>query len=54
MERFTVNGVEFSQSDYVVTCGFNDTASHGGPIREGLQVRIHYVDNAILKLEIAR
>src|SRR5215813_4085967 len=28
MERFTVNGVEFSYSDYVVTCGFNNTASH--------------------------
>jgi hypothetical protein len=35
MEHFTVNGVELSYSDDVVTCGFNNTASHGGPIREG-------------------
>jgi len=53
-ETFTVNGVRFSYSDFGVTCGFNNSASHGGPIREGLQVRIHYVGNAILRLEVAR
>jgi hypothetical protein len=46
--------VEFSYPDYTVTCGFNNTASRGGPIREGLQVRIHYVDQLILRLEVAR
>lgn len=53
-ETFTVNGVRFSYSDFRPTCGFNNTASHGGPIRSGLGVRIHYVGNLILKLEIAR
>ena len=54
LESFTVNGVKFEYSDYVVTPGFNNTSSHGGPIRENLQVRIHYLNNAILKLEVLR
>lgn len=52
-ESFTVNGVQFSYSDYVVVPCFNHTASHGGPMREGLQVRIAYSGNCIFKLEIA-
>ena len=54
LERFTVNGVRFSYSDFVITCGFNNTASHGGPIGAGRLVRIHHDDNLILKLEVAR
>lgn len=53
-ERFDVNGVEFSYSDYIVTAGFNNTASHGGPIREGLPVRICQKDGEILRLEVGR
>jgi hypothetical protein len=53
MERFCVSGACFEYSDYVVTGGFNNTSSHGGPIHEGLRVRVTYVDNAIVKLEIA-
>ena len=53
-ESFTVNGVPFSYSDYVVTAGFNKTRSHGGPIHQGLPVRIWYVGNEIVKLEIKR
>lgn len=52
MESFEVGGVQFSYSDYVVTAGFNNTASHGGPIRQGLPVRVSYVGNSIVKLEI--
>jgi hypothetical protein len=52
-ECFTVNTVRFCYSDYGGTPGFNNTRSHGGPIRSGLHVRISYVDNVILKLEIA-
>jgi len=56
-ERFVVGGVHFAYSDYVVGEGFNRTSSHGGPIRSGLYVRIHYSgskDRAkILKLETA-
>ena len=53
-ERFTVDGARFAYSDFEVTCGFNNTASHGGPIRNGLPVRIHHDGNLILKLEVAR
>ncbi len=55
-ERFVVKGVRFEYSDFVVSSGFNNTSSHGGPIRAGLPVRIHYLAEArplILKLEIA-
>ncbi len=51
-ESFTDNGERFQYSDYVVTAGFNHTSSHGGPIKPGLQVRISYVGNAIIKLEV--
>jgi hypothetical protein len=54
-EHFTVSGVYFAYSDFVVTSGFNQTSSHGGPVHAGMQVRIHYVGAPghaeILKLE---
>jgi hypothetical protein len=46
-ERFTVCGVPFSYSDSIETGGFNRSSSHGGPIREGLWIRISYVGNTI-------
>ncbi len=61
-ESFTVNGVFFEYSDfgsYAGMDGFNNTASHGGPITgNGIPVRLSYVTimddvNIILKLEIA-
>jgi hypothetical protein len=53
-ESFTVNGLLFSYSDFDKSkCGFRNTASHGGPIREGLQVRIAAHAGRILKLEVA-
>lgn len=53
LERFCVSGECFEYSDYVYTGGFNHTSSHGGPIREGLWVRVSHVDHIITKLEIA-
>jgi len=53
-EHFDVQGIGFSYSDYEVSAGFNNTASHGGPIRAGLPVRICYRDGEILRLEIAQ
>lgn len=55
-ERFTVEGVEFEFSDFDVSdYGYNNAASHGGAIKEGLKVRIGYFNNGsknvILKLE---
>jgi hypothetical protein len=56
-ERFTVKGVHFEYSDFVVRSAFRNTSSHGGPIREGLQVRISWFGSPsqaeILKLEVA-
>jgi hypothetical protein len=54
VESFDVDGVSFSYSDYIITSGFNHTAANGGPIRPGLYVRVTYVDDAILRLEIAK
>lgn len=53
MESFCVSGRCFSYSDFVISAGFNNTASHGGPIREGLRVRVTFVGNEIAKLEVA-
>jgi hypothetical protein len=53
LESFTVSGHRFSHSD-VVTAGFRNTASNGGPIREGLYVRITYTGNLILRLEVGQ
>ena len=55
-ERFTVQGRSFAYSDYSVTGGFNNTSSHGGPIKNELPVRITYIDGnvgrVIVKLEV--
>lgn len=53
-EHFTVSGQRFSYSDNTLTSAFHNSASHGGPIREGLQVRITYFGNSILRVEIAK
>lgn len=42
-ERFDVAGVHFEYSHWSVSQGFNQDVTVGGPIREGLYVRIHYV-----------
>lgn len=53
-ETFDVNGVRFAYSDYQVSAGFNRYSSHGGPIKEGLPVRIAYKNGEILRLEVSR
>jgi hypothetical protein len=52
MERFCVSATCFAYSDYVITGGFNNASSHGGPIREGLHVRIKHVNGVIVRLEV--
>jgi len=54
MECFTVQEQRFCYSDFVIAPGFRNTASHGGPIRSGLQVRIAYTGGTILRLDIPR
>ena len=51
-ESFTVNGREFSYSSFEATVGFNHTSSKGGPIEDGIFVRVSHVGNAIVKPEV--
>jgi hypothetical protein len=53
LERFCVAAQCFTYSDFVVSAGFNHTTSHGGPIRNGLAVRVTHLGNTIAKLEVA-
>jgi len=53
-ECFSVHLHRFCYSDYVAVPGFRNTASHGGPIRPGIDVRVTYLGAAILRLEIAK
>ena len=56
-ESFTVNGVFFEYSDYIVINGFHQTSRNNGPIkRNGQEVRISYMkkdnENIIMKIEL--
>jgi hypothetical protein len=53
-ECFSVQDQHFCYSDYEIGPGFHNAASHGGPIRAGLPVRIAYRDGRILRLEIPK
>jgi len=55
-ERFDVKGIHFEFSDYDLSdYGYNNAASKGGAIKEGLHVKIGYFNNGdknvILRLE---
>jgi hypothetical protein len=51
-ECFSVQHTTFCYSDFERTAGFNNAASHGGPIRSGLPVKVAYVDGHILRIEV--
>lgn len=51
-ECFSVQNERFCYSDYTVQAGFNQSAAHGGPVREGLPVRVAYYDGQILRLDV--
>lgn len=51
-ESFTVGGASFHYSDFNITAGFNNTRSHGGPMDEGIYVRVYHAGNTILRLEV--
>ena len=59
-EKFEVEGVSFNYSDFSRTGGFDTTATKGGPISEGLNVRICYISptskrsNIIVRLELKK
>ena len=52
-ESFRVRDHWFAYSDYIATGGFNTSSTHGGPIREGLQVRVTDIGGTIVRLEAA-
>ena len=53
-ESFSVNNISFSYSDFICKAAFNNTSSHGGPMRNGLHVKIWYYRGEILKLLIRK
>jgi len=53
-ESFRVGNRVFRYSEHDIDSGFNITFASGGPIRDGLSVRISYVGDRILRLEIQR
>ncbi len=52
-ETFTVSGVSFSFANLPMS-GYNVVKYKGGVIKNGLYVKIWYVDNNILRLELVR
>jgi hypothetical protein len=52
VESFSVNGISFFYSTAFDTPAFHWSARAGGPVRDGLQVRIAEHQGAILRLEI--
>ena len=61
-EGFCVQDTCFKYSDYDVTNGFNLSVAKGSPIRDGLPVRVAYIEapyvestkNIIIKLEVGK
>jgi hypothetical protein len=54
IERFRVNSTRFEYSRSDITSAFHRTAIRGGPIRDGIAVRIADVNGKIARLEILR
>jgi hypothetical protein len=52
-ENFCVAETCFAYAQYTAYAGFHNTSAHGGPLRDGLHVRVTHVGNAIVKLQIA-
>lgn len=53
IERFRVAADSFWYSSSATTSAFHTTVAKGGPIREGLLVRLFAVDGAIVRLDTA-
>lgn len=53
-EQFTVNGVPLGFGSQGLPKCFHRPAANGGPIREGLPVRITYNGSCIVKVEIPK
>ena len=51
-DSFDIGGSRFSYSDSSVGAGFSQTQARGGPLKNGLRVRIHAFQGEIARLEI--
>ncbi len=52
VERFSLNGAEFAYSNYYFEGGFDKIVPCGGPLQEGMGVRLWHVEGIIIRLEI--
>jgi hypothetical protein len=52
-ECISVADRRFCYSDWVITPGFNRTRALGGPMGNGLQVRLSAIENTIVRVELA-
>ena len=52
-ECISVADRQFCYSDWVITPGFNRTRAMGGPMRNGLQVRLSAIGSTIVRVEVA-
>ena len=52
LESFSVNGVSFSYYAGDDAPCFHNAPLHKGPIRDGLNVRIHYYEDCIQRVEV--
>jgi hypothetical protein len=52
-DRIRVDGREFQYSDFEAVLAYRQTVSHGGVLRNGAKVRLHYLHERILKVEVA-
>jgi hypothetical protein len=52
-ESFCVERHCFYYSDFDSSIGFHNAASRGGPIKQDLRLRVSFLGNTILRLEVA-
>ena len=53
-ESFEVGGMRFEYSNFELKAAHNTTTVHAGPAEDGLFVRVAYIGNKILRLEIRK
>lgn len=49
---FDIHGSRFSYSDNITVPGFGQTQARGGPLKEGMRIRIYAYQGQIARLEI--
>jgi hypothetical protein len=52
-DRIRINKSEFEINYFETTFAYSQTLAHGGALNTGVQARVHFLGNRILKVEIA-